>query len=83
MVFALERLNSFFKYKYYNLKIITRLKYMTYKIQQNITFIYFFNFTIKKGDNINIALELLLLEVTSKRFDKKKVLFHCLNGFQI
>lgn len=35
--------------------------------------------TIKKVNNINITLRYLLLRVTSKKFNEKKVLLNCFN----
>ena len=42
-----------------------------------MTFLYLFNFVIRKVSNINITLKHLLLEIFGKRFDKKKALFKC------
>ena len=38
-----------------------------------------FDSSIREASYINIALEYLLLEANSKKFNKKKVLFDCWN----
>ena len=42
-----------------------------------------FDSTIKKVNSTNTTLKHLLLEVTSKRLGEEKVLFNCLNRFEI
>ena len=54
---------------------------MVYLIKQYITFLYLFDFIIKKINSINNILEHLLFEIIGKKFNKKKALFNCFNKF--